>query len=214
MRKPATEISRGPIAAFASRAKQRIEKLLGYRRGDWLRERQVEDWMTFLKARSISSLRCLEISPAPQTPWAKLGFQEYTSTRFPEFDICVMCLDSSFDVVIADQVLEHVVDPVEAVRNCKRMLTEGGWLLVAAPFLFRVHGRPRDFTRWTADGLSQLFVKAGFSADAVVARSWGNRACARAHIGSSRVLPYGFWRPMQNEDEYPVMSWAFGQNRT
>ena len=82
--------------------------------------------------------------------------------------------------------------------------------MVATPFLFRVHGRPHDYTRWTADGLKQLMVEGGFEAQAVETHSWGNKACARAHIGGI-VRDYGFKRDLSNDPEYPLMVWAFAR---
>lgn len=41
--------------------------------------------------------------------------------------------ERSFDVVYADQVLEHVLDPVRFLAECRRVLAPGGMLIVATP---------------------------------------------------------------------------------
>ncbi|RWK27414.1 MAG: SAM-dependent methyltransferase, partial [Mesorhizobium sp.] len=42
---------------------------------------------------------------------------------------------------------------------------------------------------------------------------WGNKACARAHIGGP-VRAYGLWRDLSNDEEYPLMVWAFAKKRS
>lgn len=204
----------GSLRRTASRLKRRIEGWVGYSRTDWLRQRQVQDWKAFFARLAPERLSCLEISPSPHSPWRTMGFADYRTADYPEFDICSMRLPTRFAVVILDQVLEHVADPVQAVGNAREMLAKDGWLLVAAPFLFRVHNRPGDYTRWTAAGLTELLVKGGFGRPAITAHSWGNRACVRAHIGSRHVIPFGFGKPMENDHEYPIMVWAFARNES
>lgn len=41
--------------------------------------------------------------------------------------------EQSFDVVYADQVIEHVLDPVRFLAECRRVLSPGGLLLLATP---------------------------------------------------------------------------------
>jgi len=60
-----------------------------------------------------------------------------------EFGIPAVCCDvgdltsafppSSFDVVVAYYVLEHVVEPVALVRDCLELVKPGGWLVLAVP---------------------------------------------------------------------------------
>jgi SAM-dependent methyltransferase len=55
-------------------------------------------------------------------------------------------LDSSFDVVTAIEVLEHALDPLEVLRDIRRVLVPGGLL-----FLTTGNAEPhrRDLTRWS-----------------------------------------------------------------
>lgn len=44
-------------------------------------------------------------------------------------DICNLGFESeSFDLVFVSDLLHHIVDPLEAIRECKRILRPGGWL--------------------------------------------------------------------------------------
>lgn len=64
--------------------------------------------------------------------------------------------DNAFDCVIAIEVFEHLSSPDVAIREIHRVLKFGGHILITVPFLFRVHGDPFDFQRFTAEGLKQL----------------------------------------------------------
>lgn len=41
--------------------------------------------------------------------------------------------DSSFDLLVIDQVMEHLVEPVKAFREAKRVLVEGGLFCIGVP---------------------------------------------------------------------------------
>lgn len=196
-------------SALTSRSKQAVKRLLRYDNRNWLRIRQIEAFTVFLEAANRKSRDVIEISPGWNRYWRALC-PDYRSVDFPEFDICKDRTDEQYSIVIADQVLEHVQRPMAAVANIHAMVKPGGWAMVATPFLFRVHARPHDYNRWTPAGLKQLMVEGGFAEDDVQAFGWGNKACAKAHIGGP-VRAYGMWRDLSNDEEYPLMVWAFAR---
>ena len=53
--------------------------------------------------------------------------------------------DGSFDVVLCTEVIEHVPDPVAAVREMARILRPGGRLLLTAPLGAGLHQQPYHF---------------------------------------------------------------------
>lgn len=59
-------------------------------------------------------------------------------TRIPE-------QDGAFDVVLCVEVLEHVPDPLAALRELGRLVRPGGWLIVTAPFCSLTHMAPYHF---------------------------------------------------------------------
>ncbi len=67
--------------------------------------------------------------------------------------------DASFDAVIVQAVLEHVVDPYRAVDEIHRVLKEDGLVYAETPFMQQVHGGRYDFTRFTYLGHRRLFRK-------------------------------------------------------
>lgn len=186
--------------------KRRLYERLGYNYDQWLRTAQVEDWHASLGRLDIKSLDALEISPGARDVWRDLGFRSYEAVQFPDFDICEMKTGKTYDIIIADNVLEHVIRPPKAVRNVYDMLREGGAFYVTTPFLVKVHGDD-DFYRWTMIGLRVLLEDASFPAERMELKSWGNFACAKANFfGDWKV--HGWRRDMSNDPDLAVAIWA------
>jgi SAM-dependent methyltransferase len=78
-------------------------------------------------------------------------------------------VDSTFDYVWCNAVLEHVRKPWIVADEIVRVLKPGGVAVIQVPFLENVHGWPDDYYRFTPNGLRTLFedldeVAAGVSA--------------------------------------------------
>jgi SAM-dependent methyltransferase len=189
--------------------RERLATLARYDITPWIRITQNRSWDEFLQRLHVKDIDMLEISPAENTPWKKFKFRSYTSVDFPEFDITKDVLSRNFDLIIADQVFEHVTDPLSAAINVYKMLRDDGYFLIATPFLIRIHSHPGDYYRWTPDGLRSLLESAGFSAEAT---GWGNRKVARAHL-EERWVSYGWGKDLRNETLFPVNVWAFAHKR-
>jgi SAM-dependent methyltransferase len=77
-------------------------------------------------------------------------------------DICKtnnLIPDEHFDYIVCTEVLEHVRQPFDAVREIWRLLKPGGLVFVSTPFNFRIHGPLPDCWRFTEHGLRELFSK-------------------------------------------------------
>jgi SAM-dependent methyltransferase len=61
------------------------------------------------------------------------------------------------------QTLEHVPDPKKFIDECRRILRPGGIMFCTVPFIFEYHAVPRDFYRWTHEGLTQDLENGGFN---------------------------------------------------
>lgn len=66
-------------------------------------------------------------------------------------------LDMTFSHVDCCSVLEHCKRPWLVAENIERCLEEGGTLLVAVPFAWRIHAYPSDYWRMSVDALPILF---------------------------------------------------------
>jgi SAM-dependent methyltransferase len=164
----------------------------------------------FLRSLDLSTLRGAEISGEAQSarPW-----REFTSLNFPEFDLCAPLENhATYDVVICEQVIEHVINPCAAARNLRGLTAAGGRVIVSTPFLIRVHELPlfgmNDYWRFTPRGLRLLLERAGLQVDRV--DSWGNRACIAGNL--DRWPAYRRWMPLRGEADMPVQVWAFATN--
>jgi SAM-dependent methyltransferase len=68
-------------------------------------------------------------------------------------------MNDSFDGLIIQAVLEHVVDPYRCVEEIHRVLKKQGLVYAEIPFMQQVHGGRYDFTRFTHLGHRRLFRK-------------------------------------------------------
>lgn len=64
--------------------------------------------------------------------------------------------DSSYDCVVCMEVIEHTLNPFEAVKEIRRILKDGGYLLISAPLNWRIHGPIPDCWRITEHGWNAL----------------------------------------------------------
>src|SRR3954447_3577682 len=76
--------------------------------------------------------------------------------------------DESFDSVLCNAVLEHVLNADRSIRELVRVVRPGGHVVAAVPFLQPYHPCPGDYRRYTADGLAQLGRDAGLEDVAVL----------------------------------------------
>lgn len=70
--------------------------------------------------------------------------------------------DARFDTALMLDVLEHLRAPETCIKECERILNDGGKLFLKVPFLYPIHDAPADFQRWTRFGLLQLAKRHGF----------------------------------------------------
>ena len=61
--------------------------------------------------------------------------------------------ENSFDAVVCESMLEHVLEPDQVIAEMQRVLKPGGRCYVLIPFMFGFHAAPNDFQRLTHRGL-------------------------------------------------------------
>lgn len=114
--------------------------------------------------------------------------------------------DESFDLIIAQAVLEHVLDPFLCVREMHRVLKDKGLIYAETPFMQQVHGGKYDFIRFTHLGHRRMFrkfneISSGVVAGAGSALVWSLKYFLTSFANSKkvdRILSYGgtflfFW---------------------
>jgi SAM-dependent methyltransferase len=101
--------------------------------------------------------------------------------------------DGVFTRVECDAVLEHVEDASRVAREIERVLAPGGYAHFVAPFCHPFHEYPRDFRRFSPDGLRQL--AGGLDP---VAEGWRTGPAATLLVMTLEfakiLLPWRWWR--------------------
>lgn len=57
--------------------------------------------------------------------------------------------DNSFDTVLLMDVLEHIYQPKQLIAEISRVMKPSGRVIIAVPFLYRIHEEPNDYFRYT-----------------------------------------------------------------
>lgn len=201
----------GLIKRWTGRAeKERLKsfaRALGYDATHWVRVVPYREITSYIDQLDPTRLDCLEISAGHV--WQKLPFRSFREMNYPDYDICRDTLDEQFDLIIADNVFEHLAYPYRAGRNVYSMLKPGGRFIVLTPFLVRIHAIPLDCSRWTETGLFHFLEECGFPGDGIETASWGNRSCVKANF--TRWRRRGFFGSLRNEPQFPCQVWAFAQ---
>jgi len=106
---------------------------------------------------------------------AVLNLQEpqLDHANFPEQNVLnLQCSDGKYDLVLADQVLEHVRgSPHEAITECFRAVRSGGIVVHTTCFINPIHDAPGDYWRFTPAGLALMAEQHG---DLLESGGWGN----------------------------------------
>jgi len=68
-----------------------------------------------------------------------------------------------YDNVVIFNVLEHLHNTEIPLNNINRILNKNGKIIGSTPFLYRIHGAPKDHFRFTKDNLLYNLKKGGFS---------------------------------------------------
>jgi SAM-dependent methyltransferase len=111
--------------------------------------------------------------------------------------------DNLFQRVECDAVLEHVRRPEMVMRELERVLAPGGYLHLVTPFCHPFHEYPKDFRRFTIDGLKEL--AGGLD---VVAAGWRTGPAATLLVVTIEfwkgLLPWRWWRVLM----HGTLGWA------
>lgn len=79
----------------------------------------------------------------------------------------VVAPSKDYDLILFSEILEHLMNPLQAMRDCYRLLRPGGLCIVCTPkaswhtgFFYQ---SPHHFTEYKPDRLRKMFEYAGFS---------------------------------------------------
>jgi len=121
---------------------------------------------TIVKQSNFARGRLLDIG-CGNKPYRRFltGVEQYVGVDLPWPGSCadvygdgtrLPFVDSTFDTVLCNQVLEHVSEPHELLAEIARVLKPGGVLMLTTPQVWGLHMEPYDFFRYTRYGLRHL----------------------------------------------------------
>lgn len=94
--------------------------------------------------------------------------------------------DNSVDVVLSTQVLEHVEDYNQYLKEAYRILKKDGLLLLTTHGYWMYHPDPTDFWRWTSAGLKKIVQDNDF--EVVAFKGIIGRASMGLHLFQDGIL--------------------------
>jgi ubiquinone/menaquinone biosynthesis C-methylase UbiE len=105
----------------------------------------------------------------------ELGIETFDELNFPKHDWCDLkeVENDRYDILAADQVLEHVQNPQRAFDETARILRKDGIAVITSCFINPYHPSPNDYWRFTEDGLRLLAKNSNLQVLHV--GSWGNK---------------------------------------
>jgi SAM-dependent methyltransferase len=108
-----------------------------------------------------------------------------------------------FQRVECDAVLEHVPDPDRVMREIERVLQPGGYAHVVTPFCHPFHEYPKDYRRFTPDGLKSMAGELE-----VVSAGWRTGPTATMLVFTleyvKMLAPWRWWRVVS----HGVLGWV------
>ena len=191
---------------------KKIARNLGFNLEYWHRYASYKLIKKDISFLNLEDLDVLEIS-AGEFWKENFKFKSFTELNFPEYDICKDVInENKYDLIIADNVWEHLKYPYRATKNVFKMLRPNGYFLVITPFLIKIHNVPIDCSRWTEDGMRYFLSEAGFDLENIITNSWGNKKCAKLDLRDDPTWTrIGFFRSMKNNKMFPMQIWALAK---
>jgi ubiquinone/menaquinone biosynthesis C-methylase UbiE len=94
---------------------------------------------------TASRLIVLELNEAGSLSPVLRTISTYTFGAYPDVDMLALPYpDNSFDLVVHSDTLEHVPNPISALRECHRVLKVSGALCFTVPIIVGRMSRSRD----------------------------------------------------------------------
>lgn len=91
------------------------------------------DWV---RAPIAQSVQTLEINEAGTLSAILKNIPHHRLVQYPEYDMMALDLESSsFDIVLHSDTFEHLSDPVQGLKECRRVLRKGGACVFTVPII-------------------------------------------------------------------------------
>jgi len=81
--------------------------------------------------------------------------------------------NNKFDAITCFNVLEHIYNYKNLIKESHRVLRQGGLFVGGTPFLINYHADPHDYFRYTHEAINRMFSEAGFRVEKMVYLGYG-----------------------------------------
>ena len=129
-------------------------------------------FQNFVRTRKFRKKKILEINKAGFLTQYLDSHRGHILAEYPEFDMqCLPYPDSSFDITLHSDTLEHIPDPIKALEECRRVLKPDGYCIFTVPIILdrltiSRAGLPPSFHGSQQSTDTDLLVQTEFGADA------------------------------------------------
>jgi SAM-dependent methyltransferase len=166
---------------------------------NWLRVPMYAAILEYIAAQSdtglLKGMRAVELGGSEGTLLGALKERGVLTEAAPDYPVIdiedIPYADGSYDIILLDQVLEHVKHPWRAAQEIQRVLKGGGLCISTSVFVYPLHkgfvGSFGDYYRFSPDGFSSLFE--GFKI--LKSGGWGNAEVMRLVYTRSERGPEG-----------------------
>ena len=166
--------------------------------------REIQNWVTQRRSNGWNIEKGIEFGGTNGLIRGLFADIDYeAASNWPQTDIqnLVSYDNNSYDVVVIDNVLEHVPSPEMAIQELWRILRPRGACICTTPFLIKIHADPGDYWRFTEQGLRVLFRRF----QEVHISGWGNRYTLKT------ISKYGWLSARNTKRLWKVALWNEGE---
>ena len=134
------------------------------------------------KNSSKSFINFLKISNKENVFFADKQDVQNGDTTIEDLETRLSFKDNSYNNVVIFNVLEHVYNVDNAIKEIYRSLEVEGKIVGSTPFIHRIHYAPEDYNRYSEQFLSKILFKNNFKNISVEAFGYGPFTAAYAMI--------------------------------
>ncbi|MDP2684200.1 MAG: methyltransferase domain-containing protein [bacterium] len=101
--------------------------------------------------------------------------------------------DNNYDFITSFNVMEHIFDYNNLVKESYRILKSGGVYIGQTPFLVNYHADPNDYFRYTHQAIEKIFEEAGFICQKMIYLGFGPLSASlslKLHIIPKILRPF------------------------
>jgi len=116
--------------------------------------------------------------PSPYRHYFRCKYEATEIYSAPNIDFVCSLInipkkENTYDAILNTEVLEHVPDPDNVIKEMYRVLKKGGKLFMTAPQMYCIHQEPYNFYYFTEYALLKMLTKAGFNVDDITIKPRG-----------------------------------------